>query len=233
MDEAREALPRAVLVDMDGTIVDSEPIWLASEYEVMSLLGGPWEAADQALCLGGPLERVVNHMIDRSESSRSAVEVQDLLLASVEKRMRETPLVWRPGARELVVECGVLGLPLALVTASWRRLVDAMHEAICADLGFEPFAVIVAGDDVSESKPHPEPYLTAAAALSAQPEQCLALEDSPTGIRSACSAGCAVIAIPHMALVPPDLEPAIVNTLQGHDIAGLWALAHTDRSVAR
>lgn len=215
-------LPKAVLVDMDGTIVDSEPLWLASEYEVMDALQGPWGQADQEFCLGGPLERVVAHMILRSQTTRSHEDVQELLLSSVERRMRESALAWRPGARALLAECVDLGIPLALVTASWRRLVDAMHDGIAKDLGFEPFTVIVAGDDVTESKPHPEPYLTAAELLGALPADCLALEDSPTGIRSAVTAGCSVVAIPHMAPVPDDLNPVTVQTLEGLDLATLW-----------
>lgn len=219
------SLPSAVLLDMDGTIVDSEPIWLAAEFEVMGALDGPWTDADQEACLGGPLEKVVAYMLDRAGSDWTPTAVQDLLLDVVERRMREADLLWRPGARALVLSCLEQQVPMALVTASWRRLVDAMHEAIAADLGVEPFTVIVAGDDVSESKPHPEPYLTASALLDAEPGDCLAIEDSPTGIRSAVAAGCVVLAVPHMAPVPPDVDPAVVRSLDGVTLSELWAIS--------
>ena len=217
------ALPDAVLFDMDGTIVDSEPLWLAAELAVMAELGGPWTPADQEACLGGPLERVVDLMLERSGSDAGADAVRDRVLDVVEGFMREAELAWRPGARALLTECRALGIPAALVTASWRRLVDAMHEGIAADLGYEPFAVIVAGDDVTASKPHPEPYATAARLLGTEPGRCLALEDSPTGIRSAWDAGCAVIAIPHLAPVPAGISPCELATLEGSTVAGLWA----------
>lgn len=221
----RAPLPSAVLLDMDGTIVDSEPLWLAAEHEVMAALDGPWTDADQEACLGGPLERVVDYMIGRSGSHWSQAAVQELLLDVVERRMRAADLLWRPGARTLIASCLEQQVPMALVTASWRRLVDAMHEAIADDLGVEPFTVIVAGDDVTESKPHPEPYLTAAALLGAAPRDCLAIEDSPTGIRSAVSAGCVVVAVPHMAPVPTDVDPTVVHSLDGFAVSDLWALS--------
>lgn len=226
---SHHALPTALLLDMDGTIVDSEPLWLAAEHEVMDRLAGPWTHEDQAACLGGPLETVIDYMRARATVPTTHDEVQELLLASMEERMRRAPLQWRPGARALIVESMSLGIPMALVTASWRRLVEAMHVGIAADLGFEPFAVIVAGDDVTESKPHPEPYLAAAHELGCVPSACLAIEDSPTGIRSAVMAGCAVIAVPHLAPVPADLDPTVVPTLEGLDMTTLWGLATRPR----
>ena len=217
-------LPAAVLFDMDGTLIDSEGLWLESEHQVMAVLGGDWTDADQALCLGGPLERVADHMIARSGTSRSAEEIGVMLLDAMEHRLRTTPLAWRPGARELLVECRDAGLPTALVSASWSRLIVAVGEKIREDLGRDPFDAIVAGDDVENSKPHPDPYLAAAAALGVAPADCLALEDSPTGVRSAVASGARVIAIPHLATVEVPGAHA-VSSLEGLRVADLWARA--------
>ena len=217
------SLPSAVLFDMDGTLIDSEGLWFESEIAVMDGMGATWTPADQAYCLGGPLERVAEYMIERSGSPLGAGEVSSRLLDEMEERLRSTPLAWQPGARDLVAECRALGVPTALVSASWSRLIEAVGHRIEEDLGTRAFDVIVAGDDVTNSKPHPEPYLTAAAALGQAPSDCLALEDSPTGVRSARDAGCRVVAIPHIADVALPGVP-VIDGLEGRSLAGLWAL---------
>ena len=217
-------LPAAVLFDMDGTLIDSEGLWLEAEHVVMDGLGASWTPEDQAYCLGGPLERVADYMISRSGASVTRDEVGQRLLDEMEQRLRSTPLAWQPGARALLLECRQAGVPTALVSASWSRLIDAVSEQVEADLGLTAFDTVVAGDDVTNSKPHPEPYLTAAATLGHAPQSCLALEDSPTGVRAAVAAGCRVIAIPHLADVQID-GAHLVPTLAGSSLADLWARA--------
>ncbi len=213
--------PAAVLFDMDGTLVDSEGLWLQAEEAVMRSLGSHWSSSDQAHCLGGPLERVAEYMIDRSGASNSVDEVGTMLLDEMEHRLRTSPLVWRPGARELLIECRDTGLPTALVSASWKRLIDAVAGHIHDDLRITAFDVVVAGDDVEQSKPHPDPYLMAARLLGVHPEDCLAIEDSPTGVRSAAAAGCRVVAVPHIAEVR---EPGahVIDSLEEASVEGLW-----------
>ena len=105
---------------------------------------------------------------------------------------------WRPGARDLLAKLRTEEIPCALVTMSWRR----MAEAVLAELPRGSFAATIVGDEVRRGKPHPEPYLAAARALSVSPRDCVVLEDSPTGVRSATAAGCHVIVIPHIVDVP-------------------------------
>ena len=214
--------PAAVLFDMDGTLVDSEGLWLQAEEAVMRELGSRWSSADQAHCLGGPVERVAEYMIERSGALVPVDEVGTMLLDEMEHRLRATPLLWRPGARELLLECRASGLPTALVSASWKRLIDAVAEHIQEDLRIAAFDVVVAGDDVQQSKPHPDPYLMAARLLGVHPEDCLAIEDSPTGVRSAAAAGCRVVAVPHIAEVRED-GVAIIDTLVDRSLDDLWS----------
>lgn len=215
-------VPAAVLFDMDGTLIDSEHLWLRAEQAVMSSLGGSWSEQDQAHCLGGPLERVAEYMIEMSSADRSADQIGMDLMDEVEFLMRREPIIWRPGARELLTEAVDLGIPTALVTASWRRLVMALHDRIAADVGGEPFTTIVSGDEVARGKPHPDPYESAARLLRQRPVECLAVEDSPTGVAAAVAAGCQVVAVPHIATIEAQDTVWIVDTLEGATLASLW-----------
>ena len=103
---------------------------------------------------------------------------------------------------------------------SWRSLADAVLAALPEDA----FTVVVTGDEVDHGKPHPEPYLAACRLLGVQPAQCVALEDSPTGVRSAVDAGVPTVAIPHILPVPTRAGSVQVDTLAGIDTAGLTGL---------
>lgn len=214
--------PGAILFDMDGTLIDSEGLWLEAEISVMHSLGSDWTDQDQSFCLGGPLERVVDYMIAKADSRESSDDVGGRLLDEMEHKLRHSALSWRPGARALLFEARERGIPTALVSASWNRLIDAVSEKIDEDLGRAAFDVVIAGDDVGMSKPHPEPYLTAAAALGVDTASCMALEDSPTGVASAVSAGCRVVAIPHIAEIAAD-GALVVRSLDDWTLDTLWA----------
>lgn len=218
--------PSAVLFDMDGTLIDSEHLWLEAEIEVMSDLGSDWNSRDQEHCLGGPLERVAAYMVQRSGTGRTADEVSRILLDTIEGHMRREPLQWRPGALDFLIATIEAGIPRALVTASWAVLVATLSDRMRHEVGYDPFTVIVAGDHIANSKPHPDPYLRAAELLDVHPGTCLAIEDSPTGVRSAVAAGCVVVGVPQIAALPEDLSSVhVIHTLQGHDPHSLWAAA--------
>ena len=221
--------PAALVFDMDGTLVDTEHLWLQAERMTMERIGGEWTSADQAHCLGGPLERVVEYMAERGDPAvvigLQSTGVGAFLIETMEALLLAEAVAWRPGARALICEAVERGIPTALVTASWRRLIDAVHLSIAGDLGFEPFTVIVGGDEVPHSKPHPAPYLQAAALLGVGPADCLVIEDSPTGVASGIAAGCWVVAVPHMAPVAPAERLVVVDSLDGRSIDELWRRA--------
>ena len=225
--------PSAVLFDMDGTLIDSEPLWLAAETQVMDELGGGWTQADQQHCLGGPLERVADYMVRRSGTEHTPHDVAQRLLDRVTSLFRESPLTWRPGSREFLRETLDLDIPRALVTASWGVLVDAVFDRMCDDVGGVPFSAVVTGDQIANGKPHPEPYELAAHRVGSAPGLCLAIEDSPTGIRSAVDAGCVVVAVPHLGTLPAGASGVLVlDDLQGWSVDALWREAMSDRRTA-
>lgn len=226
-DATVRSLPAAVLFDMDGTLIDSEPLWFQAEIEVMGELGGPWGHADHVACMGGPLEHTVEYMNARLPVRQDPQDLGTRIMDAMEALVRGSQLAWKPGARELVGECRTLGLPAALVSASWRRIIVAVGDQATGDLGGSAFDVIVAGDEVERSKPHPEPYLSAAALLGVDVTDCLALEDSPSGVASAAAAGCTVFAIPNPANVEKVSLPGVqvLSSLAGSTIEGLWLSA--------
>lgn len=217
-------MPAAVLFDMDGTLIDSEHLWLQGERKVMQEMGGVWSSEDQAHCLGGPIERAVDYMINKSASEATQAQILERLLVVMGELYENSPLRWCPGARELLVEALDRKIPTALVSASWRRIIDVVHAAINRDLGREAFSITIGGDEVASTKPHPEPYETAAQRLGLATHECLALEDSPPGAASAHAAGCRVVAIPHITAIAHQRHLVLVDTLVGHNLQSLWML---------
>ncbi len=213
--------PKALLLDLDGTLLESERLWLIAEQGVMERYGYAWTAEDQHHCLGGPLERVADYMELKINGDQRSLIIGHELLSEVAHLFESEPLEWRPGAQMLVAQAHELQIPTVIVTASWRELLDTVMARMSESVG--KFTVSIAGDEVENSKPHPEPYLTAAASVGVLIGECLAIEDSPTGTLSAVRAGAKVIAIEHMA--PINVAGAIVlQTLVGQDVESLWKL---------
>ena len=186
----RAGLPAAVLWDMDGTLVDTEPYWIATEYAMAEKYGGTW-SQEQALSLvGNDLLSSGRVLKEAWDLPQSPAEVVEELLDGVVARVEES-VPWQPGAPELLASLREAGVPCALVTMSYERFVAP----ILRHLPPETFRVIVTGDKVEQGKPHPEPYLTAAASLGLEPQDCVAIEDSNTGAKSAEAAGCAVLVV--------------------------------------
>ncbi len=127
---------------------------------------------------------------------------------------------WRPGALDLLASLRDAGIPCALVSASYRVLLDAAIKRLPADT----FQVSVAGDEVRLGKPHPEPYERACRILDVDARHCVVFEDSATGARSANAAGAFVVAVPNLVSVPSAPRRLQRETLAGLDAAGVVAL---------
>ncbi len=209
----------AVLFDMDGLLVDTEPLWFETETEVMARLGAAWTKQDQAALLGGSMERTVAYLLAKAASPASPAEVERWMLDGMLTRAAAGRVRVLPGARELLAEVAAAGLPYALVTSSQREFA----QAVLAGTGFR-FPVTVCGDDVPATKPDPAPYQLAAKLLDADPARCAALEDSPNGVASATAAGCPVVAVPSFAPIPPAPGRLVVTSLRDVTLAILRAL---------
>jgi HAD superfamily hydrolase (TIGR01509 family) len=209
-----------VLFDMDGLLVDTEPLWFETEADVMARLGAPWGPEDQQQLLGGSMERTVGYLLARATRPAPPADVARWMMDGMLRRAAQGRVVVRPGARELLAEVAAAGVPHALVTGSQRPFT----EAVLASTGFR-FPVTVTADDVTRTKPDPEPYLLAAKLLDADPGQCVALEDSPNGIASATGAGCRVVAVPSLLPIPPAAGRLVVPSLREVTLDTLRALA--------
>lgn len=217
---ASAALPAAVLWDMDGTLVDTEPYWISAEHAIVEEAGGVWSDEYAHQLVGNDLLVSAQFIRDHSPVDLEPVQIIEDLLARVIGQVREH-VPWRPGAVELLTALVGHGVPSALVTMSWRSLAEAVLEALPQGT----FAAVITGDEVEHGKPHPEPYLAAATALGVAVADCVAIEDSPTGVRSAVAAGVLTLAVPHVVPVPLTLGSVQVPSLQGlapHDLLGLF-----------
>jgi HAD superfamily hydrolase (TIGR01509 family) len=217
--QAPHGLPAAVLWDMDGTLVDTEPYWIEEETILVREFGGTWTEQDAHNLVGNELLTSANYIRDVGGVPLPAEEIIERLLDRVIVRVQEH-MPWRPGARELLAELNALEVPCALVTMSYQSLA----QAVVATLPAGSFRTVVAGDDVTHGKPHPEPYLLAASRLGVPPLRCVAIEDSLTGVTSAQAAGVPVLAVEHLVPIPPAAGRTVVTTLKGWTSADLGLL---------
>lgn len=209
----------AVLWDMDGTLVDSEPIWMEEESALMRSLGADWSDFDAKYCLGGPIERVDAYMRQRAGDVHAPYELSNLLInRMVDRLASDTSFV--PGARELIDELHALPVPMALVSASTRSIMDAALKSI----GGHYFKITISHDDVAQTKPDPEGYLAAAAAIGVPIEEVLIIEDSITGMNAAIDSGAYVLGLTHMVELPRSARTLHRESLHGLDARALGRL---------
>lgn len=219
MTSNQENVPAAVLWDLDGTLVDTEALWMDAEHELAESYGKAWTQEDGLKLVGNSLYESGVYIQKRLEIDMEPDEIVDYLVERLARRLREEEIVWRPGARELIEALHLEGIPLAMVTMSYA----VIAEPIAATL---PFGAVVTGDAVTHGKPHPEPYLKAAELLGVDPAECIAIEDSGTGATSANAAGCQVLVVPHFVNVPDAPRRTQVPTLEGVTLADIRALIH-------
>jgi len=209
-----------VLFDMDGLLVDSEPLWFEVESSVMARLGGSWNEADQQALVGGSLARSLDYLLAKAARPVPRDVVAGWMLGGMTELVASSTLPVMPGARELLTAVAEAGVPYALVTSSERPIMEAVLDQLDVR-----FPVTVCGDDVSRSKPDPEPYLLAAAKLGADPRRCVALEDSPNGVAAAEGAGCLTIAVPSMVPIEAANGRLVVASLTELSLDRLYRLA--------
>jgi HAD superfamily hydrolase (TIGR01509 family) len=214
--------PAAVLWDMDGTLVDTEPYWIDVEYEIAARYGGTWSHEHALNLVGNDLIESGRYIREHMGIDVEPAQIVEELLDGVVARVADQ-VPWRPGAVEMLADLGERGVPCALVTMSYRRFVAPILEALPGST----FAAVVTGDAVSRGKPHPEPYLKAAAMLDVHPGHCLAVEDSNTGARSAVAAGCTVLVVPNHVPVLDGERRIFADSLDGADIFGLYSRGRT------
>jgi HAD superfamily hydrolase (TIGR01509 family) len=217
-DTTESRRPAAVLWDMDGTLVDTEPYWLTAETELVHAWGGEWSLDDGLALVGSSLERSSRIIASRGVELEPDEIIQLLTDRVISQLADEVP--WRPGARELLTGLHELGVPTALVTMSIRRMADFIAEGA----GFPAFDVVIAGDEVVNGKPDPEPYLRAAQALGVDPADCIAVEDSEFGVASAVASGATTLAVPLHVPLPPSPAYTLWDSLDGRTLDDLFDL---------
>ncbi|UYQ79013.1 HAD family hydrolase [Glutamicibacter sp. JL.03c] len=209
--------PHAVLWDMDGTLIDTEPYWIVAEAELVAAHGGTW-TEEQGLSLVGSALPNSAKILQEAGVNLPAREIIELLSSQVVAGLRKE-IPWRPGARELLAACHAAGIPQALVTMSERSIVKELMD----QLPQGTFQASVTGEEVSLGKPHPEPYLTGlrllqeASGKELSAEKCIGFEDSVPGIASASAAGLHAVLVPN-ATDPGDGKWRRIDSLDGVDV---------------
>lgn len=220
-DVVTAQFPAAVLVDMDGTLVDTEPYWMTAERELVYSFGGTWSAQDGLTLVGQGLENSAAVLQARGVDL-TTTQIIDHLTGRV-LAQTEDHIPWRPGALELIASLREARMPMALVTMSMRPLAEHVVNASEEPL----FDLIVSGGDVENPKPHPEPYLMAAELLGVDIADCVAIEDSLPGLASAVASGATVIGVPAHIDLPPSEAYTLWPTLAGRTISDIRNLAAT------
>jgi len=199
---------------MDGTLIDSEPYWIDAEMSLAARFGVPWTYDDGLSLVGKPLDVSASILIDRGVPL-PADEVIDYMVTEVARRAT-IAMPWLPDARALLDEAVAAGIPCALVTMSIGAFVERFREH-----AGDVFDAVVTGDQVANGKPDPEAYLTAAARLGVDPRRCIAIEDSPGGVRSAHASGAVTIAVRRHAELPDLPGVTTLSSLEGLHVADL------------
>lgn len=220
------ALPAAVLWDMDGTLVDTEPYWIAAEKRLVASFGRSWTDEQSLQLVGNDLEGSAA-VLQAAGVAMPVAAIVERLTDEVIAQLAEHGVPFRPGAKELLASLRALGVKTAIVTMSRHRMAQRVVDAI----DFDAFDAVLGGDDVERPKPFPDPYLAGAAALGVDIRDCVALEDSPTGLTSAVASGAASIGIEHLVPLAGIGAREVWKSLAGRtpdDLGRVWGVARSE-----
>lgn len=223
-DRQEFELPRAVLWDMDGTLLDSEKLWDVAMAELAGELGVTMTVELRQSTLGNSMVGALGKLFAAAgvaEPDRDHDRWAQWLRDRVAELFSDG-IPWRPGADAALDTVAALGIPMILVTNTERGLTERALPTI----GKHRFADTFCGDEVEHGKPAPDLYIAAARAAGAQPSQFLAIEDSPTGAEAATAAGCPTLVVPSDAVVPDGPGRTFRDGLVGLDIADIVAAWH-------
>ncbi|MCL1841228.1 MAG: HAD family phosphatase [Propionibacteriaceae bacterium] len=209
--------PFAVLFDFDGTLVDTEPIWMSSEIEILGRYGVPWTLDDARRLCGTSREYSVDTLM--GQMARHGADMTGLdpdsfyaeLSGMVARRIASEDLPFLPGAVELLHALAQEDVPCALVSAS----PEPMLRQALSRFPHHPLRVLISGSSVSVGKPAPDGYLLAARQLGVDPADCVVVEDTLSGTQAGLAAGAVVVAVPGQRPIPDAPGMVRVDSLEG------------------
>ncbi|MCZ2098945.1 MAG: HAD family phosphatase [Anaerolineae bacterium] len=208
--------PQAVIFDMDGLLVDSEPVWQIAENAMLTARGKQPDHHVRTSLIGLRMLDFWNGMRHAYDLTETVDTLRDEIIDRMVTMIKDG-VAARPGARELLDYLYARRIPCAIASSSPMPLIDATVKAQGWDRHFQAH---VSGDEVMHGKPAPDIYLEAAQRLGFAPSDCLALEDSPNGARAAVAAGMICFAVPDYSHTTPaafePVTPYVYDSL--HDV---------------
>lgn len=216
-------IPVALLWDMDGTIIDTEPYWIVAECELAAQFGTTWTQQDGLDVVGQGLPYTATRLRERGVALELDDIIENLTSRVLDQLTGELP--WRPGALDMLMAAHEAGYRQALVTMSISRM--ARH--IASLVPNRPFEFVVSGSDVAHSKPAPDAYHLAASLLDVDIAQCVAFEDSPSGCTSAFTANAVTIGIPHLVSLEDTPRDHILTSLENVSLGDVEELYRASR----
>ncbi|WP_369138258.1 HAD family hydrolase [Modestobacter versicolor] len=234
LQRGRSSPLRAVLFDMDGTLVETEELWGEAMGALARQLGGAFSEEARERTVGTSMTVAMGILYADLGVQRTAEQLGDdarWVEDETAALMASRGMPWRPGARELLTAVRSAGVPTALVTTTPRRIAAIVLDRIAAEFGGSPFDVTVCGDEVPARKPDPSPYLQAMAVLGVEPGSSVVIEDSLVGVTAGLAAGAAVLGVPSLQPLEPRAGVVLADTLAGLSVADLADLVPDEARV--